>query len=325
MSYPQPPGGPGGYGPPGPPRPPGPPQGGPPGGPPGPPPGGPRGPHGPQGPHGPHGPSGPQGPHGPSGPQGPHGPRGPHGPNGPQGPSGRPPKKSGAKWILGGCGCGCLLVVILLVVFLVLPMLGIMRSPFIGGSSSSSAPSSSEGWEPEEETTAYGEGFTFEQLDFPAVAQPDGSRYNCHAFSAAFADLGPRGYEHSTNCNWRSPEKAIREWEHGDEVRRISIHVNAPSASVADIYNIGLDTNTGRIPAGTPLYEIPVGEHGYAFFEEQTHGLDMEVVFTDGTEIVKITLSGHAWDLEGDRSGYTRATQEELIAEMAEIIDAIHS
>jgi hypothetical protein len=215
-------------------------------------------------------------------------------------------------------------LIILLVVFLLLPMLGIMRSPFTGGSSSSSSPSPSQGRE-EEETTPYGEGYTFEQLDFPAVAQPDGSRYDCHAFSTAFADLGPRGYEHSTNCHWRTPEKAIREWEHGDEIRRISIHVSTPSASVVDIYNIGLETSTSRIPAGTTLYEIPVGEHGYTYFEESALSLDMEAVFTDGTEIVKITLGGYAWDLEGDRSGYTHATQEELIAELAEIIDAMHN
>ena len=40
--------------------------------------------------------------------------------------------------------------------------------------------------------------------------------------------------------------------------------------------------------------------------------------------LILVVLDGHAWDLEGDRAGYTRATEEELTAEIAEIFDAVN-
>ena len=267
--------------------------------------------------HGHPGPPGPQG-HGWQG-TGPQRPGQYAGHPGQHSPAGG--KKSNTPLFLALGGCGCLAAIVVVVVLLVFvgPMLGLR--PLLGGSESAE-PAPRPTSDSEEEEPVYGEGHTFDDLGLPPLAQADGTEYDCAEYDDPFADLGPRGYEASTtsDCRWETTDKSVRDWEHGDESRRLSIRVQDGVGDVASRYNIGLD----REAEDHTLYEVDLGEHGYAYWEQPVTALGLTVVFTDGASIVTVALDGSEWDLSGEHADQVGSTEDELLEETAEVLDIMH-
>ncbi|WP_460772526.1 hypothetical protein [Nocardiopsis nanhaiensis] len=177
----------------------------------------------------------------------------------------------------------------------------------------------------EESDEEYGEGHAFEALDFPDVTQPDGTGHDCADFSDALSDLGPSGYESDVDCVWRSAGSwSTADLDDGEHTRRLIMHINdAGHSTGAEQYNRHL--NGLIMPADATLYEVPVGEHGHVYFDEIGANLEMNLTFSDGTNLVEIALEGRYWDSSGSEADFFQADEEELIEEMGDIVDAVNS